>query len=64
MATNKQQATVFSGPPEKNGIRADSIIANVGIANGVNIAGQAHLEVVTFDPGQVYPEFIIRFVEE
>eukprot|EP00438_Fugacium_kawagutii_P034204 Skav233202 [mRNA] locus=scaffold24:459618:460813:- [translate_table: standard] len=51
-------------PPEKNGVRADSIIANVGITNGVSTGGQAHLEVVTFDPAQAYPEFILRYTEE
>jgi hypothetical protein len=52
------------GPPEKNGVRADSIIARPGISNGQLGGVQSHLEVVTFDPGQAYPEFIVRFTEE
>ena len=53
------------GPPEKNGVRADSIIAKPGIPNGQLLFGaQSHMEVVTFDPGQAYPEFIVRFTEE
>eukprot|EP00435_Cladocopium_sp_Y103_P053897 s611_g17.t1 len=53
-----------SRPPEKNGVRADSIIARPGIPNGLAGAVQSHMEVVTFDPAQVYPEFILRFTEE
>ena len=53
------------GPPEKNGVRADSIIAKPGIPNGQPGAGvQSHMEVVTFDPAQAYPEYIVRFLEE
>eukprot|EP00435_Cladocopium_sp_Y103_P034850 s3451_g9.t1 len=52
-----------SRPPMKNGVRADSIIARPGIPNGQPGAVQSHLEVVTFDPAQAYPEFILRFVE-
>jgi hypothetical protein len=52
------------GPPEKNGVRADSIIARPGIPNGQPAGVQSHMEVVTFDPGQAYPEFIVRFTEE
>ena len=47
----------------KNGVRADSIIARPGIPNGQPAGIQSHLEVVTFDPAQAYPEFILRFVE-
>ena len=49
------------GPPEKNGVRADSIIAKPGVPNG---GIQSHMEVVTFDPAQAYPEYIVRFLEE
>ena len=52
------------GPPEKNGVRADSIIAKPGIPNGQPAGVQSHMEVVTFDPAQAYPEFIIQFTEE
>ena len=52
------------GPPEKNGVRADSIIAKPGIPNGQPAGVQSHMEVVTFDPAQAYPEFIVRFTEE
>ena len=58
------------GPPakKKNGVRADSIIAKPGIPNGLVFFGiqsqQRHMEVVTFDPAQAYPEFIVRFTEE
>ena len=52
------------GPPEKNGVRADSIIAKPGIPNGQPAGVQGHMELVTFDPGQAYPEFIVRFTEE
>ena len=46
-------------------MRADSIIAKPGIPNGQFGAGaQSHMEVVTFDPAQAYPEFIIQFTEE
>ena len=52
------------GPPEKYGVRADSIIAMPGIPNGLpGHATQGHMEVVTFDPAQAYPEFIVRFIE-
>ena len=51
------------GPPEKNGVRADSIIARPGIPNGQPAGVQSHMEVVTFDPGQAYPEFIVRLEE-
>ena len=54
------------GPPakKKNGVRADSIIAKPGIPNGQPAGVQSHMEVVTFDPAQAYPEFIVRFTEE
>ena len=53
------------GPPEKNGrVCADSIIAKPGIPNGQPAGVQSHMEVVTFDPAQAYPEFIVRFTEE
>ena len=53
------------GPPQKNGVRADSIIAKPGVPNFGPPAGvQSHMEVVTFDPAQAYPEFIVRFTEE
>eukprot|EP00438_Fugacium_kawagutii_P001121 Skav218112 [mRNA] locus=scaffold759:204027:222910:- [translate_table: standard] len=53
------------GPPKQNGVRADSIIAEVGIPNGQPGSGlQAHVEFVTFDPAQAYPEFIVRYTEE
>ena len=56
---------LWSGPPEKYGVRADSIIAKPGIPNGQNggFGLQFHMEVVTFDPGQAYPEFIVKFRE-
>ena len=44
-------------------MRADSIIARPGIPNGQPAGVQSHMEVVTFDPGQAYPEFIVRFEE-
>ena len=52
------------GPPEKNGVRADSIIAKPGIPNGQPAGVQSHMEVVTFDPAQAYPEYIVKFTEE
>lgn len=54
-------------PPEKYGMRADSIIAMPGIPNGLppgNGSAQGHMEIVTFDPAQAYPEFIVRFIEK
>jgi len=45
-------------------VRADSIIAKPGIPNGQPAGVQSHMEVVTFDPAQAYPEFIVRFMEE
>lgn len=53
-----------TGPPEKNGVRADSIIARPGTSRGPSAGRQNHLEVVTFDPAQAYPEFIVNFVEK
>lgn len=58
------QSYLFWGPPETDGRRADSIIARPGIPNGQPGGVQSHMEVVTFDPGQAYPEFIVRFTEE
>ena len=64
---SRKQLLMFSiswqGPPEKNGVRADCIIARPGTSNGL-ADPQSHLEVVTFDPAQVYPEFIVRFQEQ
>lgn len=54
----------LSRPPETDGRWADSIIARPGIPNGQPGGVQSHMEVVTFDPGQAYPEFIVRFTEE
>eukprot|EP00435_Cladocopium_sp_Y103_P059591 s611_g21.t1 len=54
----------LSRPPEKNGVRADSIIARPGTSHGPSDGRQNHLEVVTFDPAQAYPEFIVGFVEK
>eukprot|EP00435_Cladocopium_sp_Y103_P049245 s635_g14.t2 len=54
----------LSRPEIKNGVRADSIIARPGIPNGQPAGIQSHMEVVTFDPGQAYPEFIVKFTEE
>ena len=42
----------------------DSVIAKPGIRNDSNGGVQSHMEVVTFDSGQAYPEFIVRFTEE
>ena len=53
-----------TGPPEKNGVRADSIIASPGISYGPSAGSQNHVEVVTFEPAQAYPEFIVNFVEK
>ena len=44
--------------------RASSIIAKPGILNGQSAGAQSHMEVVTFDPAQAYPEFIIQFTEK
>ena len=60
--STKEQSN--QGPPEKNGVLADSIIARPGIPNGQPGGVQSHMEVVTFDPAQAYPEFIVRFTEE
>eukprot|EP00435_Cladocopium_sp_Y103_P033084 s2396_g8.t1 len=58
-------ARVAIGDPfYTEGPRADSIIARPGIPNGQPGGVQSHMEVVTFDPGQAYPEFIVRFTEE
>ena len=42
-------------------VLCDSLIAKPGIQRGMDL--QSHMEVVTFDPAQAYPEFILRFVE-
>ena len=66
VAKNREPVTPneSQGPPKKNGVQADSIIAKPGISNGQTSGIQSHLEVVTFDPAQAYPEFIVRFREE
>lgn len=51
-------------PPEKYGMRADSIVAMPGIPNGLPHSSQGHMEIVTFDPAQAYPEFIVQFIEK
>jgi len=61
--TEAQQKTLVRPParrhPGKG--RYDSIVANVGIANGVSVVGQQHREFVLFNGAQTYPEFAIYF---
>ena len=56
------------GPPSKKHggqeVLHDSVIAKPGIPNGQIGGVQSHMEVVTYDPAQAYPEYILRYVED
>mmetsp|Transcript_122975 Transcript_122975/g.348557 ORF Transcript_122975/g.348557 Transcript_122975/m.348557 type:complete len:123 (-) Transcript_122975:53-421(-) len=42
---------------------ADSVIANVGIPK-LGRHNQRHRELIVFDPGQAYPEFMVEVLKE